>query len=90
MFLVNYLFLINSFLGVERGEPESTQYVGHYSMYCTMYGEYGVADEMSTGRGNGSTGRKPIPLPHCPPQILHELTWDRTRVAAVQSQRLTA
>jgi hypothetical protein len=26
----------------------------------------------------------------CPPQILHDLTWDRTRAVAVGSRRLTA
>jgi hypothetical protein len=29
-------------------------------------------------------------VPLCPPQIPHDLTWDRTRAAAVGSQRLTA
>jgi hypothetical protein len=42
------------------------------------------------GRGNRSTRRKPAPVPLCPPQIPHDLTWDRTQAAAVGSQRLTA
>jgi hypothetical protein len=29
-------------------------------------------------------------LPFCPPQILHDLTWNRTQAAAVRSRRLTA
>jgi hypothetical protein len=29
-------------------------------------------------------------VPLCPPQIPHDLTWDRTRAAAMGSQRLTA
>jgi hypothetical protein len=29
-------------------------------------------------------------VPLCPPQIPHDLAWDRTRAAAVESQRLTA
>jgi hypothetical protein len=29
-------------------------------------------------------------VPLCPAQIPHDLTWDRTRAAAVASQRLTA
>jgi hypothetical protein len=29
-------------------------------------------------QGKRSTLRKPTPLPFCPPQILHDLTWDRT------------
>jgi hypothetical protein len=51
---------------------------------------YGAAGGMSIGRGNRSTRRKPTPVPLCPPQIPHDLTWDRTRAAAVGSQRLTA
>jgi hypothetical protein len=39
---------------------------------------------------NRSTRRKPAPLPLCPPQIPHDLTWYRTRAIAVGSQRLTA
>jgi hypothetical protein len=45
---------------------------------------------MQIGRGNRSTRRKPAPASHCPPQILHNLTWDRTRAAAVGRQRLSA
>jgi hypothetical protein len=42
-----------------------------------------VVGRMKTGRGNRSTRRKPAPAPLCPPQIRHELTWDRTRASAV-------
>jgi hypothetical protein len=52
--------------------------------------DYGAVGGMSIGRGNRSTRRKPTPVPLCPPQIPHDLTWDRARVAAVGSQRLTA
>jgi hypothetical protein len=41
-------------------------------------------------RGNRSTRSKPAPVPLCPPQISHELTWVWTRAAAVRSRRLTA
>jgi hypothetical protein len=37
-----------------------------------------------------STLRKPGPAPLCSPQITYDLTLDRTRTAAVGSQRLTA
>jgi hypothetical protein len=37
-----------------------------------------------------STRRKPTPVPLCPPQIPHDVTRARTRVAAVESRRLTA
>jgi hypothetical protein len=52
--------------------------------------DYGAVGGMRIGRGNRSTRRKPVPVPLCPPQIPHDLTWDRTRAAAVGSQRLTA
>jgi hypothetical protein len=45
---------------------------------------------MRIGRGNRSTRGKPAPVPLCPPQIPHALTWARTRATAVGSQRLTA
>jgi hypothetical protein len=45
---------------------------------------------MRNGRGNRSTRRKPAPVPLLPPQIPHDLTWARTRAAAVESRRLTA
>jgi hypothetical protein len=35
-------------------------------------------------------GEKPATVPLCPPQIPHNLIRDRTRAAAVGSQRLTA
>jgi hypothetical protein len=45
---------------------------------------------MKIGRGNRSTRRKSAPVPLCPPQITHDQTRVRTRVAAVGSKRLTA
>jgi hypothetical protein len=35
-------------------------------------------------------GEKPFPVPLCPPQIPHGLTWARTRASAVTGRRLTA
>jgi hypothetical protein len=52
--------------------------------------DYGAVGGMRIDKGNRSTRRKPAPVPLCPPQIPHDLTWDRTRAAAVGSQRLTA
>jgi hypothetical protein len=46
--------------------------------------DYGAVGGMRIGRGNRSTRRKAAPVP------LYDLTWDRTRAAAVGSQRLTA
>jgi hypothetical protein len=34
--------------------------------------------------------KKTAPMPLCPPQMPHDFSWDRTRTAAVGSQRLTA
>jgi hypothetical protein len=45
---------------------------------------------MRIGRGNLSIWWKPTSVPLCPLQITHDLTWPRTRVAAVGSRRLTA
>jgi hypothetical protein len=53
-------------------------------------GDCGAIGGMKIGRGNRSTWRKPAPAPLCPPQIPHDQTQARTRVAAVGSQRLTA
>jgi hypothetical protein len=50
--------------------------------------EYKVVGGMRTGKGSRNTLRKPAPVPLCPPQIPHNLTWDRTGVVAVGSQRL--
>jgi hypothetical protein len=72
------------------GETESTWYVGHCWLIVPAPDDYGAIGGMRIGRGNRSTRRKPAPVPLFPPQIPHDLTWDRTRAAAVGSQRLTA
>jgi hypothetical protein len=41
---------------------------------------------MRIGRRNRSIRRKPAPAPLCPPQIPHDLTWDRRWVVAVESR----
>jgi hypothetical protein len=46
----------------------------------------GAVGGMRIGRGNRSTRRKPAPVPLCPLQIPHDLTWARTRAAAVGSR----
>jgi hypothetical protein len=52
--------------------------------------ECGAVGGMRTDRGKRSTRRKRDPLPLCPPQIPHDLTWVRIQTAAVGSRRLTA
>jgi hypothetical protein len=60
-----------------------------YQPQMTDDGDYGAIGGMKIDRGNRSTGRKPVPVPFCPPQIQLDLIQARTRVAAVGSQRLT-
>jgi hypothetical protein len=55
-----------------------------------MIDDCGAIRGMKVGRGNQNTRRKPAPVPLCPLQIPHDLTWARTQAAAVGSQRLTA
>jgi hypothetical protein len=50
-----------------------------------MIHECGAVGEMRIGKGNRSTRRKPVSVPLCPPQIPHDLTWYRTRAAAVEA-----
>jgi hypothetical protein len=56
----------------------------------TIDDECGAVGGMRIGRGNWSIRRKPVPVPFCPPNIPHDLTWARTRAPAVGSRRLTA
>jgi hypothetical protein len=51
---------------------------------------YGAFGRMRICRGNLKARRKPAPVPLCPSQILHDLTWDRIRTAEVGSRRLTS
>jgi hypothetical protein len=53
-------------------------------------GDCGAIGGIKIGRGNRNTKRKPALVPLCPPQIPHNLTRARTRVAEMGSQRLTA
>jgi hypothetical protein len=46
-------------------------------------------NEIDRGKPKYS-GKKPVPLPLCPPQIPHGLSRDRTRGSAVGGRRLTA
>jgi hypothetical protein len=61
-----------------------------HSVDNRMINECGAVGGMRIGRGNRSTRRKPAPIPLRPPQIPHDLTWDRSRATAVGNRRLTA
>jgi hypothetical protein len=50
-----------------------------------MLGYYGGFGGMRIGRGD-----KPTPVPLCPLQIPHYLTWARTRAAVMGSRRQPA
>jgi hypothetical protein len=77
------------FLG--SGEAESTWYVGHYLAYhASPDDKCGGVGGMTIGRGNRSTRRKPAPMPLRPPQIPHNVTWNRTQPSVVGSRRQTA
>jgi hypothetical protein len=52
--------------------------------------ECGAVRGMRIGRGDQSTWREPAPVPLCPTQIPHDLTWDGTWAITVGGQRLTA
>jgi hypothetical protein len=45
----------------------------------------GAFGGMRIGKGNRSTRRKSAPVPLCPQQIPHDLTWAGTRGAAIGS-----
>jgi hypothetical protein len=42
---------------------------------------------MRIGRGNRSTLKKSVPVPLCPQQIPHDLTWYRAQVASENFDR---
>jgi hypothetical protein len=59
----------------------------------TMYSlgwpdDFGAVGWMTTDRENGNTRRTPTSMPLCPSQVPHDLARERTRVAAVRSQRI--
>jgi hypothetical protein len=84
-----FFFLVS--LGGVRLSPLGTSAtVGLFYHPQMIDDDYGAVGGMGIGRRNRSTQRKPAPVPLCPPQIPHDLTWDWTRAATVGSQRLTA
>jgi hypothetical protein len=70
--LINVFFI---FLWLQCYQPHC--YCGNLLVYCSSPGAVGGMND----RGNGSTRRKPVPVPLCPAQITHDLTRDRTRAA---------
>jgi hypothetical protein len=84
-----FFFLVS--LGGVRLSPLGTSAtVGLLYQPRMIDADYGAVGGIRNDRGNRSTRKKPAPVPLCSPQIPHNLTWDRTRAAAVGSQQLTA
>jgi hypothetical protein len=66
----------------------STRHCGHQWPIVPVPADYDDGEIGGMiGRGNRSNGRKPSPVPLCPPQTPHTAR-TRTRAAAVGSQRL--
>jgi hypothetical protein len=84
-----FFFFLVSLVGVRLSPLGTSATVWLLYQPRMIDNDYGAVGGMRIGRGNGSTRRKPAPVPLGPPQIPHDLTWDRTRAAAVGSQRLT-
>jgi hypothetical protein len=63
---------------------------GGHNVSDTIINEYEALGGMRIGRENWNAQRKPVLVSLCSPQISHDLKWDRTRVAAVRSRRITA
>jgi hypothetical protein len=66
------------FLGMRLGPLGTSATVGLLYQPRMIDDDYGAVGGMRIGRGNRSTGGKPAPVSLCPPQIPHDLTWDRT------------
>jgi hypothetical protein len=86
----NFIFWGVSLGGVRLSPLGTSATVGLLYQPRMMDDDYGTVGGMRIGRGNRITRRKPAPVPLCPPETAHNLTWHRTRAAAVGSQRLTA
>jgi hypothetical protein len=77
------VFFLISLDGVRLSPLGTLATVGLLCQPRMIDDDYGAVGGMRTGRGNEVLGENL-------PQIPHDLTWDRTRAAAVGSQRLTA
>jgi hypothetical protein len=84
-------FIIIILSGVRLSSLDTAATTGLlYQLQMIEDGDCGAIGGMKIGSGNRSTRRKPTPVPLCPPQIPHDNTRARTRVASVSSQLLTA
>jgi hypothetical protein len=79
---VNCFFFLVSLGGVRLSPLGTWATTGLLCQPRMIDDECGAVGGMRIGRENRSTRRKPAPTPLWPPQIPHDLTWDRTRAAA--------
>jgi hypothetical protein len=88
----NYLFFFFYILGVGRNWVHLVlrPLTGLLYQPRMIDEECGAVGGVRIGRENRSTRWKPETVPLCPLQILHDLSWARTRAVAVGSRRLTA
>jgi hypothetical protein len=56
---------------------------------CRWKWVWRINEVILTQGKTGVLGEKPVPVPLCPLQISHALTWNRTRASAVEGRRLT-
>jgi hypothetical protein len=53
-----------------------------------MINKHEAVGGMRIGKANRSTWRKPAPMPFCPPQIPHDVTWERIRAPFYRTQHI--
>jgi hypothetical protein len=53
-----------------------------------LINEYGAVERGRIFKGDRNIRRNTIPVPFCPPQIPHDLTWARNLIAAIGSWHL--
>jgi hypothetical protein len=75
--------------GTGTGETQTTWRKTLYSVGGRWMNEYGALVEWYWQGKTEVLGEKTVPVPLCPPQISHRLTWDRTLASAVSGRRLT-
>jgi hypothetical protein len=90
LYHIRILFFLVSWAGLRLSPLGTLTTTGLLYQLRVIDDECEAVGGMRIGRRNRNTRRKPAPVPLCPPQIPHYLTWSGTRAAAVVSRRLTA
>jgi hypothetical protein len=85
-----FIFILIFGAGVKPSPLLLRPFIGLlYQSWMANVDECGAISGMNV-RGNRRTRRKPVPVPHCLPEIPYESARVRTTAAAMQSRRLTA